>query len=551
MKISVGILGGVGEIGKNMFFIEEQDGILVIDAGIIFPEEYMLGIDIVIPDFSYLLKFREKIKGIILTHAHEDHIGALPVILPRLQMKIPVYGTKLTLGILEEKLKDAGVLNFAEIKEIFPGNPEKIGNFSVDTFRVNHSIPDSIGVIVYTSEGIVIHSGDFKIDHTPVDNVKMDFAKLAKIGEENVLLLFSDCLNVDKEGYTPSERNVGESFERIFRKTSGRIIIATFASNVHRIQQIINLALNYGRKIAIAGKNLQNIIKISHKLGYLDIPEGIVIPLSEIENYPFSEIVLLATGTQGEPMSALNKMARDEFKDVKIIPGDIVIISATPIPGNENFIFKTINALFRKGAEVIYEKEDNIHVSGHASREELKFLLNLVKPKFVIPFHGEYRHLIKYLQLAEEMGIDKERVLICEAGDLIEIEGEKAIFCGKIAEEKILIDGLGDVSSEVLKDRKILSEDGVFVLSFALDSSFSICSEIEITTKGFVYKEMAEKIIEETKEMIKNCVEDYSREEFRDVLILKKNLQEIISSYLYKITKRRPLLLIFISEVEK
>lgn len=550
-KILVGILGGVGEIGKNMVSIEHQDEILIIDAGIIFPEEYMLGIDVVIPDISYLRKYRDKIKGIILTHAHEDHIGALPFVLPKIGIKVPIYGTKLTLGIVEERLKESGGLNFSEFRRIQPDNPEKIGNFSVDFFRVNHSIPDGIGIIIYTSLGIIVHSGDFKIDQTPVDNVKIDFSKLSKIGEKDVLLFFSDCLNVEREGYTPSERNVGESFERVFHKIDKRLIIATFASNVHRIQQAINLSFNYDRKVAIAGKNLQNIVKISNDLGYLNIPEDTLVNLTEIDNYPPSKIVILATGTQGEPMSALNKMARDEYKDVKIIPGDTVIISATPIPGNENFVFRTINNLFKKGAKVIYEEEYNMHVSGHASREELKFLLNLIKPKFVIPFHGEYRHLVKYAELAEEVGIDRERVLICESGDLIEIERDKANFSGKIAKEKILIDGLGDVGSEILRDRKILSQDGVFVISFALqEPSFSLLSEIDVITRGFIYQKMVEEIIKEIKEIIKEKIKEYSAEEFKDVSILKKNLQDVISSHLYKMTKRRPLILIFISEIK-
>lgn len=543
-------LGGLGEIGKNMMALRFNNEIMVIDAGLIFPEDEMLGIDIVIPDFTYLLENKDLIKGVIVTHGHEDHIGALPYVLK--EINVPVYGTKLTLGILQGKLKENNISK-AKLIPIRPRETIKLGtNFKVEILKVSHSIPDAIGMAIHTPVGIVVHTGDFKYDQTPVDGAVTDFARFADYGEKGVLVMLSDSTNVERPGYTKSERVVGEFFDDTFRLAKDRIIVATFASNVHRIQQVINSAHRYNRKVAIIGRSMVNVVTIAQETGYLTVPDNTLIEIEEMVNYPRNRIAIITTGSQGEPMSALTRMAMSEHRQVDIIPGDTVVISATPIPGNEKVVAKVINQLYRQGAEVIYEAASGIHVSGHASQEELKLMINLVKPKFFVPVHGEYRHLIKHAKLAEQLGVKKENIFVAENGQVLEFTKTKGATGGKVTAGRILIDGLGvgDVGNIVLRDRKQLSQEGILIVVLTLNREINqLVAGPDIVSRGFVYVRESEELMEETKNLVKQVVDKCIENKVVDWSSIKSQVREALGKYLYDKTGRRPMIMPIIMEI--
>ncbi|MDY6029659.1 MAG: ribonuclease J, partial [Acidaminococcaceae bacterium] len=506
-KLQIIPLGGLGEIGKNMTAFRYGDEIIVIDAGLMFPEDDMLGIDLVIPDITYLLENRDKIKAIFLTHGHEDHIGALPYVMK--QIDVPVYGTALTLGILHGRLKENRVSS-ANLQTVKPGDIIKAGVFTVDFIRVNHSIPDAVALAITTPMGVVIHTGDFKIDHTPVDGEVTEFSKFAEYGNRGVLALLADSTNAERPGFTASEKVVGQTFDDEFRSAKKRIIVATFSSNVHRIQQVVDAAVKYKRKVAVIGRSMINVVNIAKELGYLKAPEGVIIDIDETRNYSDEQIVIITTGSQGEPMSALTRMALNDHKKVNIKPGDTVIISATPIPGNEKLVSRTINHLYKLGAEVIYEKSNGVHVSGHASQEEIKLIHNLVRPQFFIPVHGEYRHLMKHAGIAESLGMPKENILIAENGSIIEVKKTGISLNGKVPSGKVLVDGLGvgDVGNIVLRDRRQLSQDGIMIVVVTVDKeNCHIVSGPDIVSRGFVYVREAEGLMEDAQEKVRAALE--------------------------------------------
>lgn len=549
-KIQLIPLGGLGEIGKNMMVVKYGDNILVIDSGLMFPEEEMLGIDVVIPDITYLMENKEKVKAILLTHGHEDHIGALPFVLK--QLNVPVYGTKLTLGLLEGKLKEHNILGGASLNTVKPRQTVKIGPFEVEFIRVSHSIPDSMSIAIHTPVGTILHTGDFKFDQTPVDGQVTDFQRLAELGDEGVLVLMSDSTNVERPGVTNSEKSVGITFDETFREARGRIIIATFASNVHRLQQAISTAYKYNRKVAIAGRSMVNVVNIASDLGYLHIPEDMLIELEEINRYPKEEIVILTTGSQGEPMSALTRMAMSDHKRVEILPGDTVIISASPIPGNEKLVARTIDHLFKQGADVIYESVSGIHVSGHPSQEELKLMMNLVKPKFFFPVHGEFRHLIRHAQLAREVGIYSENIFVGENGQIIEFTPKEGRIGGRVTAGRILVDGLGvgDVGNIVLRDRKQLSQDGILIIVVTMSKEQGgIVAGPDIVSRGFVYVRESEELMEEAKEKVKAALEKCTVKGITEWAAIKSNVRDVLSKFLYDRTRRRPMILPIIMEV--
>lgn len=542
-------LGGLGEIGKNMMAVKYQETIVVIDAGLMFPEDELLGIDVVIPDITYLTENQDKVKAILLTHGHEDHVGALPYVLR--EINPPVYGSKLTLGIVEGKLKEHNLDNL-QMNIVRPRDKVKIGPFEVEFFRVSHSIPDSMGLAIHTPLGIIFHTGDFKLDQTPVDGQVVDFRKMAELGEKGVLVMLSDSTNADRSGFTMSEKVVGNTFDEMFGKCNGRIIITTFASNVHRIQQVISTAERYGRKVAVIGRSMINNVKISSQLGYLDIPEGIFIEMEEINNYPPEEIVIVTTGSQGEPMSALTRMATADHRWVGIQEGDTVIISANPIPGNEKLVAKTVDLLFKQGAEVIYERSAEVHVSGHAAQEELKIVLNLIKPKYFIPVHGEYRHLMKHAKLAESLGIPRSRIFVAENGQIIEIGRKKASIVGKVTAGKVLVDGfgVGDVGNIVLRDRKQLSQDGIMIVVVTINKeNAEVVAGPDIVTRGFVYVRESEQLIENAKAKVREALDLCARKNITEWAVIKSQIREKLGKHLYEKTGRRPMILPIIMEV--
>ncbi|SDF06077.1 ribonuclease J [Sporolituus thermophilus] len=548
-KIQIIPLGGLGEIGKNMTVIRYGDDILVIDSGLAFPEDDMLGIDLVIPDITYLLENKDFVRAIVLTHGHEDHIGALPYVLK--QLNVPVYGTPLTLGILEGRLRENNVAG-EKLIPVKPGDQIDIGIFKVGFIRVSHSIADAVALSIKTPIGTIVHTGDFKLDQTPVDGKVTDFHKFAELGDQGVLVLLADSTNAERPGYTPSERSVGMTFDETFRTTRERIIIATFSSNVHRIQQAIDTACKYKRKVAILGRSMINVVNIALELGYLRVPEGVLIDIDEINNYPPSSIVIITTGSQGEPMSALTRMAMSDHKKVEIMPGDTVIISATPIPGNEKLVARTVDYLFRQGADVVYEATSGIHVSGHASQEELKLMHNLIRPKFFVPVHGEYRHLIKHAKLAQELGIPKENIFVTENGSVLEFTREKGCIAGKITAGKVLVDGLGvgDVGNIVLRDRRQLSQDGILVMVVTMDKQRgSILAGPDIVSRGFVYVRESEQLMDEAKEKVRQTLERCELNGVTEWASIKSNVRDVLGKFLYERTRRRPMILPIIMEV--
>lgn len=551
-KLLIFALGGLGEIGKNMYVIEYGDDIVVIDSGLKFPEEDLLGIDYVIPDITYLIENREKVKGIILTHGHEDHIGGLSYVLK--EINVPVYGTKLTLGLVENKLKEAQILN--ESRLILVNNESKIsvGTFNISFFKTNHSIPDSVGVVIDTPEGKIVHTGDFKFDLTPVNNQMADINKMAEVGSKGILALLSDSTNAEREGHTGSERSVGKELNDVFRTAKQRIIVATFASNIHRVQQVIDAAEAHDKKVVIVGRSMVNVVNISMELGYLHVPEGMIVEVEEINKLPADKVVILSTGSQGEPMSALTRMARSTHRKLDIMPGDTVIIAATPIPGNEKYVARTVDQLFKIGANVIYGpgSSSGVHVSGHGSQEELKLMLHLMKPKFFIPIHGEYRMLKLHSDLAESIGIPRENIFILDNGDTVEIADGKGRFANKVPVGKVLIDGLGvgDVGNIVLRDRKILSQDGILVVVVTLSKqNAKILSGPDIISRGFVYVRESEELLQEANRIVTATLEKLMIENINEWSTLKTGVKDALGRFLYEKTRRRPMILPIIMEI--
>ena len=549
-KIKIIPLGGLQEIGKNMTAIEYKDEMIVIDCGLSFPEDEMLGIDVVIPDVSYLVKNHDKLKGIFLTHGHEDHIGAIPYVLRKLD--VPIYGTKFTLALVEHKLKENRISN-AMLIEVPAGTSVKAGLFKIDYIRVTHSIPDSCALAVHTPLGIIYHSGDFKIDHTPIDNEVTDFHKMAEIGARGCLLMLAESTNVEREGYTKSEKVVGKTLDEIFLGAQGnRVIIATFASNIHRVQQIVDMSIKYGRKVAVSGRSMVNGINIALSLGYLRIPKKTLVDINDIHKYSKDSLTIITTGSQGEPMAALSRIAASEHKKIQVSEGDTVVLSAHPIPGNEKSVAKVVNQLFERGANIVYDGESDIHVSGHAKREELKLIHRIIKPKFFMPVHGEYRHLYIHGELAQELGMLAENVVLMKNGAVLEVSRNECQINGQVPSGNVLVDGLGvgDVGNIVLRDRKHLSEDGLMVVVVNLSKQDgSMVSEPDIISRGFVYVREAEGLMDEAKEIIKQTLIRNQQKNNREWAYIKTSIKEDLKSYLFQKTKRSPMILPIIMEV--
>ena len=549
--IKVSFLGGLNEVGKNMTLFEYGEDMFLVDCGLAFPDQDMLGVDLVLPDFTYVERNADRIRGIVITHGHEDHIGGLPYLLKVLN--VPVYGTKLTIGLIQGKLREHGLLNSASLNVIKPGDVITLGGFTVEAIHVNHSIPDALGLAIRCEGGTIVHTGDFKIDTTPIDGGMMDLGRLAEIGQDGVLCLMSDSTNAERPGFTESERKVGESFETLFRKAgNNRIIVATFSSNIHRVQQIMNVAASLGRKVALVGRSLENVVSISAELGYLNIPEGIVIDINMINRYPADKLVIITTGSQGEPMSALTRMAFSDHRKVEIHPNDYVIISATPIPGNEKTVSRVVNELMKLGADVVYEKMYEVHVSGHACQEELKMIMGIVKPKYFIPVHGELKHLRKHAGLALSMGIPKENILIADNGRVAEIS-KKALRCtSTVPAGRVFVDGygVGDVGSVVLRDRKHLAQDGLVIVAVCIDrESGMIVSGPDVVTRGFVYVKESEELINAAREVAVEAIEAQTDGGYFDWNSIKASLRDEISHLMYERTKRSPMILPVIMEV--
>ena len=543
-------LGGLGEIGLNMMVMEYADSIIIIDCGLMFPEDYMLGIDIVIPDITYLRKNKEKVKAFIITHGHEDHTGALPFVLR--EIKAPVYGTPLTIGLIKEKLEEFKLDRETEFKTVKPRDKVSVGPFEIEFIRVSHSIADGAGLAIKTPVGVVIHTGDFKLDQTPVDGEILDYARFSEYGENGVLLLLSDSTNVEKEGYTVSEKEVGVTFEEIFRKSSGRIIVAAFSSNIHRIQQVLDVAENFGRKVTLNGRSMVANVRIAQELGYLKVQDGLIVDLKELDNLPPQRSVLLTTGSQGEPMSALTRMAMDDHKQIRVRRGDTVILSSKFIPGHEKAISNMMNHLYRRGAEVIYEKVSEIHVSGHASQEELKLMLNMVKPRYFIPVHGEYRHLVKHSQLAEKVGVKKGNIVLAEDGDVVEVTEDSISVRERVESGKVFVDGkgVGDVRDMVLKDRKHLSQDGLVIAILALnEKTGEIIYGPDIITRGVVFEEESAELLENARNIVIEVLGNINVEAKTDWLEVKEELRRALRRYFNKTLERRPVILPLIVEI--
>ncbi|WP_129596189.1 ribonuclease J [Anaerophilus nitritogenes] len=540
-------LGGLGEVGKNITVFEYDEDIIIVDCGIAFPEDEMLGIDLVLPDITYLKSKQKKIKGIVLTHGHEDHIGSLPYVLK--DINVPVFGTKLTLGLLKTKLEEHGMLSDTTLKTVQFGETISLGVFQVEFIRSCHSIADAAALAIHTPIGVIVHTSDFKIDYTPIEGKPIDLARFAELGKKGVLLLMSDSTNAEREGYTMSEKTVGETFEKIFINIEGRIIVATFASNIHRIQQIVNAAINFNRKIAVCGRSMVNVVNVALELGYLSASEELFIDIKDINKYPPEKLMIITTGSQGEPMSALSRMASSTHRQLEIIPGDLVVISATPIPGNEKMISKTINKLFQQGADVIYESLADIHVSGHACQEELKLIHSLVKPKFFMPVHGEYKHLKHHALLALQLGMSIEDIFIMNIGKVLELDSFNAKITGSVPSGQVFVDGLGvgDVGNIVLRDRKLLSQDGMVIVMITIDKETGMSMNTpDIISRGFIYVRESEDLISEMRHITKNTTEKFQGSDWSTI---KNNVKKSLGEYLYSQTKRRPMILPIIIEI--
>ncbi len=548
-KFKIIPLGGLYEVGKNITAIEYEDDIIIIDCGMIFPEDEMLGIDVVIPDITYLIKNKDKVRGIILTHGHEDHVGALPYVLKKIN--VPIFGAKLTLGLVENKFKEHNINN-AVLNIVNPSQSIKLGQFEIDFIRTTHSIPDSLALAIHTPVGTIVHTGDFKVDYTPINGEAMDFQKFAELGKKGVLVLLADSTNVERPGYTMSERTVGDTFNDIFLTAKQRIIVATFASNIHRVQQIINAAVLFDRKVVVSGRSMVNVVKVATDLGYLDVPEGTIIDINDMNRFPSNKIVVITTGSQGEPMSALARLASSDHRKMELMPGDLVIISASPIPGNEKTVSKVINQLFKKGADVIYEALADVHVSGHACQEELKLIHTLLRPKFFIPVHGEYRHLKQHAGLAHELGMPKENIFVAENGSIIEFTKDSGTIAGTVPSGNILVDGLGvgDVGNIVLRDRKHLSEDGLIVVVVTISKQEGyVISGPDIVSRGFVYVRESEDLMEEARTVVRDVLAECEKNKITDWATLKSSIKDALRNFLYEKIKRNPMILPIIMEV--
>ena len=542
-------LGGLSEIGKNMMVMEYENDIIVIDAGLMFPDEEMLGVDLVIPDISYLLEKRERIRGIIITHGHEDHIGALPYLLP--QLNVPVYSTKLTQGLISVKLKERKALSEAKLKVIFPGSGITLGRFNIEFFPVCHSIPDSVGLIINTPVGTVVHSGDFKLDYTPVSGKPTDLSRLAQLGAQGVLLLLSDSTYAELPGYTPSERVVGENLDHIMADAPGRVIVTTFSSLVSRIQQVIDSAAKHQRRVFIVGRSMSDTVRMALELGYLNAPNGILARLDELKGMPHNKIVFITTGSQGEPTSALVRMANRDHRQVHIVRGDTVVISATPVPGNEGLVNRTVDNLFKQGAQVLYSKVAQVHVHGHASQEELKLLLNLVKPKFFMPIHGEYRHLSLHAKLAQSVGIPKDNTFILEDGNVLEISPQAGRITGKVTSSNVYVDGLsvGDIGSVVLRNRRMLSRDGIVVVIIAVNKQTGkLIGRPDIVSRGFVDTRESKDMLDESRDLVARTL-DHSGDRPAEWSFINTKVRDTLNKFYYEQTKRRPMILPFMVKV--
>ena len=546
-------LGGLNEIGKNLTVFEYGEDALILDCGMAFPDEDMPGVDIVIPDITYLHKIAEKLRGIVLTHGHEDHIGAIPYVIR--EFPLPVYGTRLTLGILKNKLREHGLIDEAKLHTVNAGDKVKLGIFTAEFIHTNHSIADAVAIALHTPSGVILHTGDFKIDSTPIDSDMIDLARIGQLGREGVLALMSDSTNADRPGIAYSEKTIGRTFDSLFEKADSnkqRIIVATFASNVHRVQQIIDAAVKYGRKVAVSGRSMENVIEAAIELKYMHVPDKTLIALEEIDRYPKEQLVVITTGSQGESMAALTRMAFTSHKMINVEPDDLVIISASPIPGNEKSVANVVNELLKHGAEVVYEKQADVHVSGHACQEELKMILSMVKPKFFIPVHGEYRHLCKHRELAMETGISRKNIFVLDIGHVLEITPMSAKVVGTVPAGKVLVDGLGvgDVGNIVLRDRKHLAEDGIIIIVMSIDKESGECvSGPDVISRGFVYVRESEDLMDEIKtcaeEVIDRCLSSRSL----DWTTLKTRVKNEVGNRLYVKTKRNPMILPIIMEV--
>ncbi len=544
-------LGGLGEIGKNITLYEYDGDMFLVDCGMSFPDEDTPGVDIVIPDFTYVLENKDKIKGLVVTHGHEDHIGAIPYLLRN--FNLPIYATRLTMGLIEGKLKEHKLLSGAKLNVVSPGEKVTLGKFTVEFIHVNHSIPDAVGFAITCGAGTVVQTGDFKIDTTPIDDYVIDIARFAELGKKGVLALLSDSTNAERPGFTPSEKLVGESFSNLFKKAEGhRIIVATFSSNIHRIQQIIDEAARCDRKVVISGRSMQNVVNVAAELGYLKVPDGILVELEAIRNYKPDELVIITTGSQGEPLSALHRIAFSEHRQIELIPGDVIIISATPIPGNEKLVGKVINELMRRGANVVYEKMYDVHVSGHACQEELKLMMSIVKPKYFIPVHGEQKHLYKHSVLAGNMGIPKDNIIIPINGEVIELTKRSIKYTQTVTAGRVLVDGfgVGDVGSIVLRDRKHLAEDGIIVVNVAIDSvTREVVSGPDVVSRGFVYVKESEELMNELNEVVCDVLEKCYVTNVRDWNAIKTKIKDSVAKFLFSRTHRSPMILPVIMEV--
>ncbi|WP_236898323.1 ribonuclease J [Clostridium beijerinckii] len=549
-KVKIIPLGGLGEIGKNLTVFEYEDEIVIIDCGMSFPDEELLGIDLVLPDITYLLRNKHKIKGFFITHGHEDHIGGLPYVLK--QINVPIYATKLTLGLIESKLEEHNILSDCTLNMVKPGDIIETGNFNIEFIRTNHSIADSVSIALHTPIGIIVHTGDFKIDFTPIDGEIIDLQRYAQLGKKGVLLLMADSTNATRSGYTMSEKTVGETLNNLFIKADGRVIVATFASSIHRVQQIANASIKNGRKIAFSGRSMEKISEVAMSLGYLFIPEEMIIDLNDVKKYPDNKVTIITTGSQGEPMAALTRIAAGNHRSIQLEKGDTVIISSTPIPGNKKAVSSVVDDLTEKGAKVIYEAIEDIHVSGHACEQELRLIQALLKPKFFVPVHGEYRHLLSHSKIAENMGMDKSNIFILEIGDVLELARNKAEITNKVPAGRVLIDGLGvgDVGNIVLRDRKNLAKDGIITVVIVINrENRTLISGPDIITRGFVYVRDSEDLIREIRRIVFKSVERCLDNDVTGWSEIKDAIRKEVNTYVYTKMKRKPMVLPVITEI--
>jgi len=548
-KVKIISLGGLDEIGKNMTLIEYKNDIIIIDCGIAFPDDTMLGVDVVIPDFSYLRKNKDKIRGVVITHGHEDHIGGLPYLLK--EFNVPIYGTRLTLGLIENKLKEHRILNTVKRNVVKPGYKAKLGEMKVEFIRTNHSIADAVALAIHTPEGAIVHSGDFKIDYTPIHGKPIDLVRFAELGKKGVLAFLCESTNVERPGHTMSEKSVEGAFESVFSQSKGhRIMVATFASNIHRVQTIMNYAKKYNRKIAVMGRSMVNVVRTASELGYLKIDSESMIEIDELNKYKPEEVIIIMTGSQGEPMAALSRISNSTHRQIEVIPGDKIVFSSSPIPGNESSVNTVINELLRRGAEVMVE---DTHVSGHACREEIKLLHALVKPKFFMPVHGEFRHLNNHAKLAVEMGMKEEDTFVMNIGDVLELDRKSAKLAKKVEAGRIFVDGLGvgDVGNVVLRDRKHLAEDGLVIVIITVDSKNNkIVGKPDLVSRGFVYVKESDELMKEAKSKINNIVSKLDKKQVRDWAYIKGSVKDELKEYIWKKTKRSPMILPIINEIK-